>query len=209
MNSLSRPLCMSVLACALIGCIDIGGSNNSAGGSGGDFDNLPSAPTAPTDLCTPVAGGGSSISSNIIACPTCRIENLDAAFDGRLDSAATLVFSPAGQITVNGRVQLGTVVPGDNIGGIALQFAREATVAVTVTTLLNGVPTGSCLTQLRGAGTTSSDSIGVNCNLQSRPGEPSFFGVQSPAPFNEIRADLDYGDTGTENTVPVFELCMR
>lgn len=207
MNRPIRPLSMSVLACALIGCIDIGGSSNSAGGST-DFDAGGSTPIDPSDLCSPVAGGGSRISSDSSACPTCNIDNLDAAFDGRLDSAATLVFAPAGQITVEGRVQDGTVLPGGSIGGIALQLTQGATVALTVTTLLDGVPTISCLTLLR-TPTTSSDSLGVNCNLVSRPGQPSFYGVSSPVPYNTIRVDLDYGDTAVENPVPVFELCVR
>jgi hypothetical protein len=208
MTILTRPLCMSLLAGALVGCIDFSGSN-SAGGGGGNFESGGGpAPVAPGDLCSPVAGGSSRLSIDTTLCPGCTVDNPNAAFDGQLPTTATLNFTPAGQISLSGQVQTGTVLPGGSIGGIALQLAQGATVALTVTTLLDGVPTVSCLTLLR-TPTTSSDSVGVNCNLVSRPGQPSFYGVSSPVPYNTIRVDLDYGDDGLENPVPVFELCVR
>lgn len=203
---LTRLFCMSLVAGTLVGCIDFSGSN-SGGGVNVESGGGP-APVAPGDLCSPVAGGSSRLSIDSTLCPGCTVDNPNAAFDGQLPTTATLNFTPAGQISLSGQVQTGTVLPGGTAGGIALRLASSATVALTVTTLLDGEPTASCLSRLD-AGFSDASGLGVDCSNRFRSGEPSYFGVVSSAPFNEIRADLDYGDAGTANPVPVFELCVR
>jgi hypothetical protein len=170
----------------------------SGGGGGGDGGGLGQSAQA---ICQ-VIGNGSPVTSSAVQ-PS-SFDDSVLAFDGHLDSWATL--GPAA--SAGGTISGGDFErPGIDVAGIAYTSPHSGTVAVTITTYLDGVVQDS-----GDAGTISYTNTGDSMVCPStqcivRQNGLSFGGIDTTGPYDRIEAAITI--TNLDAPLQIRELCVR
>lgn len=155
----------------------------------------------PSQVCAPLGGGGSAVTSWASAGSTIAQQN--QSFDGDLSTFASFRYPAAGVVSFHGTAQTGTVRPAGDIAGIAIsQPAADQDIQVLVTTYLHGARQQSGLAGIQ-TGNGSQICAG-SCENRNRI---TFFGITAMAPFDAIEAALSV--SGLAGAVEIRELCSQ
>lgn len=177
-----------------------GGGNGYSSGNGGNNGNV---------ICTVMGGGNSHVTSTANTGGS-SFGSPNYAFDGNLDSIATL--SPgvtnAGGGTIRGTAQSGTIETAGKVAGIYITTPPAGTVSITINTYLGGTVQDQerVIQETYGNAGVQNCTPGATCE-DKNDGKSSYYGLTTTKNFDAIEAVISL--TGFTSPMQIHELCLQ
>ena len=161
-------------------------------------------------VCTAMGGGSSHVTSTPNTGGS-SFGNPNYAFDGNLDSIATLSagITQSGGGTIRGTAQSGTIETAGKIAGIYITTpAAGTTVSITINTYLGGATQDQerVIQETYGNAGVQNCTPGATCENKD-DGKTSYYGLTTAKNFDAIEAVISL--SGSASPMEIHELCVR